>query len=112
VWIGNNRGNLYTHQNNKIDYLIDAKDFHNYSFPNLGKYDLPAQIDYALKTSGNDKLTYIGHSQGTSQMFWALSHDQDHYLSRVNGFIALAPVANMAHVDAGVKFSTHLLDAA
>lgn len=45
-------------------------------------------------------------------MFWALSHDQDHYLSRVNGFIALAPVANMAHVDAGVKFSTHLLDAA
>lgn len=45
-------------------------------------------------------------------MFWALANDQDHYLSRVNAFIALAPVATMAHVDWSVKLSTHLLGAA
>jgi len=45
-------------------------------------------------------------------MFWALANDQDHYLSRMNAFIALAPVATMAHVDWGVKLSTHLLGAA
>jgi hypothetical protein len=45
-------------------------------------------------------------------MFWALAHDQDHYLSRVNAFVALAPVANMAHVDFGVKVAANLLGAA
>jgi len=62
VWVGNNRGNLYTHENDHINPKTDAKDFHDYSFPNLGKYDLPVQIDLALKTSGQEKLTYIGHS--------------------------------------------------
>jgi len=62
VWVGNNRGNLYTHENNKIDPVKDPKAFHDFSFPNLGKYDLPVQIDLVLKTSGQEKLTYVGHS--------------------------------------------------
>jgi hypothetical protein len=45
-------------------------------------------------------------------MFWALAKDQDFYLSRVNAFVALAPVANMAHVDVGVKMGVHLMGAA
>jgi len=112
IFVGNNRGNLYTHSNDKIDAKTDPAAFHDYSFDKLGKYDLPVQIDLALKTSGQEKLTYIGHSQGTSQMFWALANDQDHYLSRVNAFVALAPVANMAHVDLAVKASTLMLGTA
>jgi len=42
-------------------------------------------------------------------MFWALANDQDHYLSRVNAFVALAPVANMAHVEYDVKMATHTM---
>ena len=45
-------------------------------------------------------------------MFWALSYDQDYYLSRVNAFVALAPVATMAHANLGIRISTHLLGAA
>ena len=41
-------------------------------------------------------------------MFWALANDQDHYLSRVNAFVALAPVANMAHVDFSLKVGVKL----
>jgi len=45
-------------------------------------------------------------------MFWALPNDQDHYLSRVNAFVALAPVANMAHVDMALKFGVNLMGVA
>jgi hypothetical protein len=45
-------------------------------------------------------------------MFWALANDQDHYLSRVNAFVALAPVANMAHVDMTLKFGVNLMGVA
>ena len=32
VWVGNNRGNLYTHENDHIDYNTQPKEFHDYSF--------------------------------------------------------------------------------
>lgn len=41
VWCGNNRGQLYTHENNKIDPEKNSKEFHDYSFQDLGKYDVP-----------------------------------------------------------------------
>jgi hypothetical protein len=45
-------------------------------------------------------------------MFWALANDQEHYLSRLNAFVALAPVANMAHVDPKLKVAVRLTGAA
>lgn len=45
-------------------------------------------------------------------MFWALANDQDYYLSRVNAFVALAPVANMAHVSMGLKFGVNMMGVA
>ena len=39
----------------------------------MGKYDVPANIEYILAATGFDKLTYVGFSQGTSQMFAALT---------------------------------------
>ena len=42
VWMGNNRGNIYSHFNEKIDFNTDPKDFFDYSFYDLGKHDAPA----------------------------------------------------------------------
>jgi len=43
----------------------------------MGQYDQPAQIDYILSQTGETRLAaYVGHSQGTSQMFTALA---EHY---------------------------------
>ena len=39
------------------------------SWDEMAKYDLPAMIDFVLKTSGVPKLFYIGHSQGTLMAF-------------------------------------------
>lgn len=51
MWLGNNRGNSYSRDHNKLDPDIDAK-FFDYSFYELGKYDLPAMIDKTLEETG------------------------------------------------------------
>ena len=51
----------------------------------------------------------MAHSQGTSQMFWALANDQEFYLKRMNAFVALAPVANMAYVLESLKLGVNLM---
>jgi pimeloyl-ACP methyl ester carboxylesterase len=42
----------------------------------MGRYDAPAQVDYVRKVTGRDKITYIGHSMGTTQLFAGLSTNQ------------------------------------
>ena len=70
VWLGNNRGNIYSrgHKTKNPD-----GDYFDFSFWEFGKYDLPAMIDKVLSTTKRENLSYIGHSQGTTQMFSALA---------------------------------------
>jgi len=58
----------------------------------MGIYDLPAMIDYVREQSGQEKVSYIGHSQGTTEMFLAMGMDQSFWQKRINLFIATAPV--------------------
>ena len=66
IWLGNNRGTLYSRANTHLDPAKDYVKFFDYSFFELGEYDLPTQVNYVLTHSGHKKLSYIGHSQGTS----------------------------------------------
>lgn len=92
VWVGNSRGNKYckTHTNPNLKTV----DFWDYSFQEMGRYDLPAMINKILEETGHEKISYIGHSQGTSQMFAALScpHTAQFMNSKVAIFLALAPI--------------------
>lgn len=63
----------------------------------MGEYDLPSQLNYIKKITGQEKVTYVGHSQGTSQMFSALATNEQFIKSRVNLFVALAPTTNLAN---------------
>ena len=53
---------------------------------------MPASIDYVRDFTGQEKVSYMGHSQGTSQMFYALAVKEDFWKERINVFIACAPV--------------------
>jgi len=95
VWLGNNRGNQFSRTNTKIDITTQTQQWFDFSFFELGKYDAPAQIDEVLRITGKSKLSYIGYSQGTSQMFSALSYNHGNLQDKLNLFIALAPVVEM-----------------
>lgn len=66
VWVGNNRGNVYGRRNKKYDAAKNSKEFFDYSFYENGYYDTRTQVEYALSATGHSKLTYVGHSQGTT----------------------------------------------
>ena len=43
----------------------------------MAAYDLPASIDFVLAATGAASLGYVGHSQGTTMGFAALSSQPD-----------------------------------
>ena len=98
VWMGNSRGNKYSRINTKIS--PEDKEFWDYSFQEMGQYDVKANIKFVLDQTRQAKLTYVGHSQGTSQMFAALGDPvtAPYINSKVKKYIALAPIVYMTHV--------------
>lgn len=87
VWMGNARGNKYSRAHNSLD-PDGGLDFWNFSWNEIGSYDLPVMIDYALAESGQENLFYVGHSQ-VSQNYhfgnkWHLDHSLNLGLNRSN----------------------------
>ena len=95
VWLGNSRGNKYSKEHVKLDSKDPA--FWEFDWEKMGDFDIPATIDYILSNTEFTRLTVIGHSQGTSQMFYALSHLEESLASKITLFIAMAPVTLMNH---------------
>ena len=98
VWAGNNRGTQYGRENvHNISPVNNKAEYFNYSFFELGKLDAPVMIDYVIKATGYPKISYVGHSQGTSQMFTALSYNFGDLQDKLDIFIACAPIVNLQH---------------
>lgn len=100
VWIGNARGNKYSRHH---IYLSPDEDteFWDFSWDEIGNYDLPAMIDYILYVTNKTQLAYIGHSQGTTS-FFVLCSEQPEYNNKISIMIALSPVAWFTHVTGAV----------
>merc|ERR1719253_435767 len=96
VWLGNNRGDLFSRQNTHINNAPSNRPFWDYSFYELGRYDVPAQISKVIELTGYPKISYIGHSQGTSQMFTALSFNYGDIQDKLDLFIACAPIIDLS----------------
>jgi pimeloyl-ACP methyl ester carboxylesterase len=97
VWLGNNRGNKYS-RNHKSLNPDKEKSFWYFSYHEMGLYDLPAIIDFILLTTGREKISYIGHSQGTAQLFAALTLKTDYFKKRLNAFLAFGPVSSLGNL--------------
>eukprot|EP00742_Colponemidia_sp_Colp-10_P001768 GILJ01001891.1.p1 GENE.GILJ01001891.1~~GILJ01001891.1.p1 ORF type:complete len:434 (-),score=52.61 GILJ01001891.1:134-1435(-) len=94
VWMGNNRGNPYSTKHTHKSRLSAA--YWDFSYDEMGLYDVPATINYILDNTGAKTLTYIGHSEGTSQMFAALSLHPN-LSNKINLFIAITPIGWLGH---------------
>jgi len=93
VWLGNNRGNKVSMEH--VKYTPDMDEFWDFTFDEMGLIDLPTQIEFVISATGVKQLSYIGHSEGTMQAFIGFSNTT--VASRVNVFIALAPITYEFH---------------
>eukprot|EP00697_Spironema_sp_BW2_P000359 gnl/Spiro4/10455_TR5596_c0_g1_i1.p1 gnl/Spiro4/10455_TR5596_c0_g1~~gnl/Spiro4/10455_TR5596_c0_g1_i1.p1 ORF type:complete len:534 (-),score=113.88 gnl/Spiro4/10455_TR5596_c0_g1_i1:24-1580(-) len=95
VWLGNNRGNRYA---TKHSYLSPSdNEFWQFSWDEFARYDLPATTEFVLKYTGQNRLSYVGHSEGTTQMFARLS-DHPEFANNLSCFVALGPVATIKNL--------------
>lgn len=95
VWFGNSRGNFYSRRHTHLDPDKDAA-FWAFDFDEMALSDLPAMLQYVQEVSGAKTLSYVGHSQGTTQAFAAFSSDPE-WATTIDLFGALAPVAYVHH---------------
>mmetsp|Transcript_16537 Transcript_16537/g.22346 ORF Transcript_16537/g.22346 Transcript_16537/m.22346 type:complete len:85 (+) Transcript_16537:215-469(+) len=64
VWIGNNRGTEYSQQHETLSAKNDT-DYWMFTYGDMGLYDDVANIKMIKEQTGEDKIFYIGYSQGT-----------------------------------------------
>ncbi|XP_052028482.1 gastric triacylglycerol lipase isoform X1 [Apodemus sylvaticus] len=100
VWLGNSRGNTWSRKN--IYYSPDSVEFWAFSFDEMAKYDLPATIDFIVQKTGQEKIHYVGHSQGTTIGFIAFSTNPA-LAKKIKTFYALAPVATVKYTQSPFK---------
>ena len=96
IWLPNHRGNKYSKDHLKLDSTLDAEYWHH-SFPEFAKFDMPAFFKYIKNQTGVEKLTYVGHSQGTIEMFYAMATNPQFIHDNVNLFVGLGPFATLTN---------------
>ncbi|EDO19026.1 hypothetical protein Kpol_2002p98 [Vanderwaltozyma polyspora DSM 70294] len=105
VWLGNNRCGFNPKWNMKKLNHDKSKQW-DWDIFDMVKYDLKALIQTILNRTGYEKLSLIGHSQGTTQGFMGLVNGEDIYknddsttesgdefklIDKLENFVALAP---------------------
>ena len=98
VWLGNSRGSKYSLGHSELDFKA-SPDYWKFSFTEMGDHDLKASIRFIKSVTGRSKVTFIGYSQGASQLIYAMSKDPekhqddiDFWKQSISGFFALGPI--------------------
>jgi predicted alpha/beta hydrolase len=65
----------------------------------MAMHDITSSIKYVQQTSGQEKLMYVGHSQGTTEAFVLLSDESTAKWANsvITHYVALAPICFMTN---------------
>lgn len=107
--MANFRGNTYSRSHTFLDPDVDAKEFWDFSWHELGVYDLPSMIDYILETTNENSLLCAGHSQGTTA-FYVMASEMPSYNAKIKVQFSLSPIAYMCHMTSPFIRSLALAD--
>jgi len=110
VWLGNNRGNTWSKRH--VNLKVDSNEFWDFTFDEMAEFDVPALVDHVLEHTKMTSLTYIGHSQGSTQLVAALSTEKGRtrLASKINKFIGLAPAIYVNHMSSLLMKAMATLD--
>ncbi|XP_046748809.1 lipase 3-like [Diprion similis] len=100
VWLGNARGNTYSRAHASLS-ISDSK-FWNFTWHEMGIYDLPAIIEYITEYKKEKNILYVGHSMGTT-MFYVMASERPDVARKVKAMFSLAPVAFLNHVKSPIR---------
>ncbi|KFP48265.1 Lipase member M, partial [Cathartes aura] len=94
VWMGNSRGNTWSLKHKTLKTC--QKEFWQFSFDEIGKYDIPAELYFIMNKTGQKDLYYVGHSEGSTAGFIAFSTYPE-LAQKVKVFFALGPAATITY---------------
>ncbi|NXI48528.1 LIPM Lipase, partial [Galbula dea] len=94
VWMGNSRGNTWSLKHKTLN--PSQKAFWQFSFHEIGKYDIPAELYFIMNKTGQKDVYYVGHSEASTAGFIAFSTHPE-LAERVKVFFALGPVATITY---------------
>lgn len=90
--MGNARGSKHSMKHKTLN--PDSKEFWNFSWHEIGFYDLSAMIDFIIKQTNVLKVSFIGTSQGTTSLMVLLS-TRPEYNQKIHQVHLLIPVVFM-----------------
>lgn len=93
--MGNCRGNRYSTAHVSLN-PAQGDAFWRFSWDDIGRFDLPAMIDYVIDKTNQPQIQYIGHSQGTT-VFWVMCHHRPEYNAKILAMHAMAGAAFMSN---------------
>ncbi|XP_033217364.1 lipase 1-like [Belonocnema kinseyi] len=95
VWLGNCRGNLFAR--NHTTYVDLSYGFWNFSWHEMGMYDIPAAIDFILEITGRSQLYYVCHSQGCTSAY-IMGALKPEYNQKLRFSVHMGPVAFLGNI--------------
>ncbi|XP_055600175.1 lipase 1-like [Uranotaenia lowii] len=103
VWLGNSRASPENAGHTRFSNTSDS--YWDFSFHEIGYYDMPALIDAALVTSGHKKLHLIAYSEGATSSMVLLSENPK-YNAKISSINLIAPAVYMGN--SRYSFIAHL----
>ena len=82
---------------NHTTLKVEDSQFWDFDYDEMGKYDLPAEIDYIINITGQSKITYVGHSMGGTQMITGLSMNPEYFSEKINLFVGLGAASRLKY---------------
>lgn len=99
VWLGNARGTEPSRGHVSLSPTgKNQKDYWSFSWHEIGSKDLPTFIDHILNTTKQEKLNYVGFSQGTT-VFLVMASTRPEYNDKIIEANLLGPVAYLKGVN-------------
>lgn len=97
-YLGNARGTApsRTHTHLKPNGLRQKK-YWSFSWHAIGEVDLPAVIDHILCKTKQEKISYVGHSQGTTA-FLVMTSMRPEYNDKLMDVHLMAPVSKLKNI--------------